>query len=230
MGSAGQKFTDPVSERSSRDMSIAEETRREVPPASAVRESAPLGSPFNLPNIITLSRLGLAFVLFALMGLGFSWLTSAAVFIVAAATDALDGYFARKYGQITILGRILDPFVDKFIVCGAFVFLQSVPESGVSPWLTLLVLAREMFITSLRAFLEQRGQDFSAVLSGKIKMIVQCIAIGACLVALDPLVGGSVLGAPVALIRDVSLWLAAAVTLWSGVVYSLRALKLLRGE
>lgn len=214
-------------------MSLVEDTRRETTAPVVARPETPLGSPFNLPNIITLSRLLLALVLFGLMGpgvswLGWPWLGCAAVFIVAAATDALDGYFARKYGQITVLGRILDPFVDKFIVCGAFVFLQSVPDSGVSPWLTLLVLAREMFITSLRGFLEQRGQDFSAVFSGKLKMIVQCIAIGASLVALDPLASGSALGPGLRMIRDISLWLAAAITLWSGVSYSLRALRLLR--
>jgi CDP-diacylglycerol---glycerol-3-phosphate 3-phosphatidyltransferase len=209
-------------------MSVAEETSR--PTASAASSAGGengLGSPFNLPNIITLSRLLLAFVLFALMGANISWLLCAVVFIVAAATDALDGYFARKYGQITVLGRILDPFVDKFIVCGSFVFLQSVPDSGVSPWLTLIVLAREMFITSLRGFLEQRGKDFSAVLSGKLKMVLQCVAIGACLVALDPLARGSALGGPLLWLRDIAVWSAAVVTVWSGVAYSQRAIAML---
>ena len=77
----------------------------------------------NLPNLITLSRLLLAFVLFALIYVEALWITAAVLFVVAAATDALDGYIARKYGTITALGRILDPFVDKIIVCGAFVFL-----------------------------------------------------------------------------------------------------------
>ncbi|MCA9057458.1 MAG: CDP-alcohol phosphatidyltransferase family protein, partial [Planctomycetaceae bacterium] len=88
--------------------------------------SAPKGigrESLNLPNLITTSRLLLAFVLFTLISLKGWWITSAALFVLAASTDALDGYLARRFRQITVLGRILDPFVDKVIVCGTFVFL-----------------------------------------------------------------------------------------------------------
>src|SRR5580658_5157371 len=84
----------------------------------------------NLPNCITVSRLVLSFVLFAMISYGGMWLAATAVFIVAAATDAVDGYIARRYGTVTTLGRILDPFVDKIIICGSFIFLLAVDSSG----------------------------------------------------------------------------------------------------
>ena len=83
----------------------------------------------NVPNQLTISRLVLSLALFVLMTFEF-YLASTIVFAIAAGTDWLDGYYARKYGQVTTLGRILDPFVDKIIVCGTFIFLGAVPGSG----------------------------------------------------------------------------------------------------
>lgn len=181
----------------------------------------------NVPNFITLTRLVLAVVLFAMISLGSSWIAATIMFVVAAATDALDGYIARKYGLVTTLGRILDPFADKIIICGAFLFLVAKqPESGVSAWMALIVFGREMFITSLRAFLEQHGRDFSAVWSGKIKMVLQCAAVTASLLSMD------VRFAEVSsfiLTRDVILWASVAVTVYSGVEYTYRAYRMLRG-
>ena len=87
-----------------------------------------------------------------------------------------------------VLGRILDPFVDKVIICGSFIFLLGVPQSsGVTAWMTLIIVGREMFITNLRVFLERRGVDFSAKWSGKIKMGVQCHGgSGVALLSLSP--------------------------------------------
>jgi CDP-diacylglycerol--glycerol-3-phosphate 3-phosphatidyltransferase len=187
----------------------------------------------NLPNCITVSRLVLSFVLFGMISYGGMWLTSTAIFIVAAATDAVDGYIARRYGTVTTLGRILDPFVDKIIICGAFIFLlaQSTPtldglSSGVGPWMTLIVIGREMFITGLRAILEQQGKDFSATMSGKIKMVTQCLAVGACLLSLSPAVASQMPWFDA--LRDVLLWLAVLFTFASGVLYIRRAAQLLR--
>jgi CDP-diacylglycerol---glycerol-3-phosphate 3-phosphatidyltransferase len=181
----------------------------------------------NLPNCITVSRLVLAFVLFAMISYGGLWIWSTVVFTVAALTDFVDGYLARRYGLVTTLGRILDPFVDKIIVCGAFVFLLAKGDaSGVGPWMVLIVVGREMFITGLRSFLEQQGKDFSASLSGKIKMLSQCFAVGASLLSLDPAVAQS---APwFSVFRDVLLWVAVGFTLVSGLLYVRRAARLLR--
>ena len=99
------------------------------------------------------------------------------LFIVAAGTDWLDGYWARKYGQITTLGRILDPFVDKVIICGTFIFLAALPDSGLP--LDGGRRRRPRAVSHGAAeFLEGEGKDFSAALSGKLKMVAQCLAAG----------------------------------------------------
>ena len=108
------------------------------------------------------------------------------LFIVAAGTDWLDGYYARKYSQVTTLGRILDPFADKVIVCGTFIFLMAIPAMaevpwGLRAWMVVVIVGRELLVTALRSFIEDRGSDFSAKMSGKLKMVLQCVAAGACL-------------------------------------------------
>jgi CDP-diacylglycerol--glycerol-3-phosphate 3-phosphatidyltransferase len=178
----------------------------------------------NVPNSITVARLVLAVVLFAMISRGSSWIAATVMFVIAAATDALDGFIARRYGLVTTLGRILDPFADKIIICGAFLFLVAKPESGVTAWMALIVFGREMFVTSLRAFLEQHGRDFSAVWSGKIKMILQCVAVPASLLSMDSRFAGP----EFILTRDVILWATVAVTVYSGVEYTYRAYRMLR--
>lgn len=178
----------------------------------------------NVPNCITLARLVLAVVLFAMISLGSSWIAAAVMFVIAAATDALDGFIARKYGLVTTLGRILDPFADKIIICGAFLFLVAQPKSGINAWMALIVFGREMFITSLRAFLEQHGRDFSAVWSGKIKMVLQCAAVTASLLSMDERFDVPTF----ILVRNVILWATVAVTVYSGVEYTYRAYRMLR--
>jgi CDP-diacylglycerol--glycerol-3-phosphate 3-phosphatidyltransferase len=193
----------------------------------------------SLPNLITLSRIALAFVLFGMIwvsGRGETqlWLASAALFLVAASTDFLDGYIARKYGMVTTLGRILDPFADKMIIGGAFIFLlekqhlvrgDMVFSSGVNAWIVTIVIGREIFITSLRAFLEQHGRDFSASMSGKIKMVLQCAAVTASILSLDAWFGSQ---SWVVVARDVLLWAAVVATIYSGVIYVQRAAQMLR--
>lgn len=179
----------------------------------------------NVPNFLTMARLVLAVVLFAMISLGSSWVSATILFVAAAATDALDGYIARRYGLVTTLGRILDPFADKIIICGAFLFLVAKPESGVNAWMALVVFGREMFITSLRAFLEQHGRDFSAVWSGKIKMVLQCMAVTGSLLSMDTRFAELIWFVHT---RDILLWSMTAVTVYSGVEYTYRAYRMLR--
>lgn len=209
-----------------------------LPPSPAQRDAPPQAlvdrRSLNLPNLITISRLMLAVVLFVLIDVDGWWRSAAALFVVAAATDVLDGYLARKYGQVTVLGRILDPFVDKIIICGAFIFLQEKSSdgltSGVTGWMTFVIVAREMFVTSLRAVLEQYGQDFSAQWTGKLKMFLQCATVPLCLLSLSrPFLSAiePYLGVESFLrLRDVLLWLTVGVTVWSGVEYAVRAVQL----
>ena len=194
---------------------------------NSIPQPAPIDSQsLNLPNLITLSRFVLAIILFYIIYVERLWITAAVVFIVAACTDFADGYIARRYGLVTTLGRILDPFVDKIIVCGAFIFLLEKKEfdSGVNAWMVVIVVGREMYVTSLRAFLEQHGRDFSASWSGKIKMAVQCVAVTASLLSLSPQFDSSAFY----LARDVTLWSAVAITAYSGWAYTHRAIRMLR--
>lgn len=189
----------------------------------------------NLPNIITFSRLALALVLFSLMSLNRAWAWCAGMFVFAVLTDVLDGWIARKYRLITQLGRIMDPFADKFITGGVFVFLLPYSEqSGAVPWMVIAVLGREMLVTSLRGFLEQQGADFSASFSGKLKMFLQCAALTVALLTMDQsfmawcdsIAAGSL--ETVKSLRDGLLWTMVAVTLWSGWDYVQRGIEILK--
>src|SRR6266446_3074614 len=110
----------------------------------------------NLPNILTTSRLGLAIVLFVLIEYSLWW-ASLGVFAVAAFTDWLDGYLARRLNLGSTLGRNLDPLVDKVLICGAYIFLLPVEKSGLAAWMVTVVVGRELLITGLRSFLENMG-------------------------------------------------------------------------
>ncbi|MBY0521766.1 MAG: CDP-diacylglycerol--glycerol-3-phosphate 3-phosphatidyltransferase [Gemmataceae bacterium] len=139
---------------------------------------------FNLPNQLTAGRLVLAVVLFVLIA-QHNWIACVLVFAAAAFTDWLDGYVARKQNLISAVGRNFDPLVDKVLICGAYIFLLPVPNAGLTPWMVTLVVARELIITSLRSFLENRGATFGADWLGKIKMVLQCAALIAIFVALE---------------------------------------------
>ena len=142
----------------------------------------------TLANKITTGRLvltGVLFVLFDLLGRGEplpGWPLATVcffLFILVTATDALDGYYARKLGQVSDFGRIADPAADKVIICGSFVFLCAIPwgRSIVPPWIVVVIVAREFIVTALRGFMESKGREFGADPAGKLKMIVQCVAV-----------------------------------------------------
>ena len=112
------------------------------------------------------------------------WLWCIAIFALAAFTDWLDGYLARQQGLASTLGRNLDPLVDKVVVCGAYIFLLAIPTPGLTPWMVVMVVARELIITGLRGFMENLGATFGAEWLGKIKMVLQCAALFAIFLAL----------------------------------------------
>ncbi|HEX7447029.1 MAG TPA: CDP-diacylglycerol--glycerol-3-phosphate 3-phosphatidyltransferase [Pirellulales bacterium] len=177
----------------------------------------------NLPNQLTVSRLVLSMVLFGLITFQ-CWMTGLVVFVVAASTDWLDGYLARKYQMVTVLGRILDPFVDKIIISGTFICLVAEPRSYIAGWMAVVIVGRELLITALRSFLEQQGADFSAAMSGKLKMVAQCIAAGVSLFYLSYPAGEEPAELRYLLIG--SVWVALALTVYTGVEYVRRALRL----
>ena len=181
---------------------------------------------FNVPNTLTAIRLGLSIGVFALIACQ-QFMAAMVVFVLAASTDWVDGYWARKYNQVTKLGRIFDPFVDKVIICGTFVYLATEPNSGIAPWVAVLVMVREMLVTTLRSFIEQSGGDFSAKMAGKLKFVFQCVAVVASLLALDHLQrnGASEISLPqwLSITLVVSVWLAILSTIYSGLEYVVAA-------
>lgn len=145
----------------------------------------------NLPNQITLARLGLAIVFFVLLSqysqsAPSPWMLdlAAIIFIVAAVSDILDGYIARKLGLVTPLGRVLDPLVDKVLVCGTFILFVGpgfVDADGhnvteVRAWMVVVIVGRELLVTGLRGFNESMGRAFGSSIHGKLKMWMQSIA------------------------------------------------------
>ncbi len=175
---------------------------------------------WTIPNVITFSRLILSFLIFALIDQGGLWITTTVLFVIAVTTDFFDGYLARRWNQKTVLGRILDPFVDKIIICGSFLFLQNEPASGIFAWFNTILISREMFITSLRGFLEQRGIDFKAEFSGKVKMVVQSITVPVCLLACHPSLSQQAFWD---WLQFVLIYATIAITVYSGVEYIIRA-------
>ena len=141
------------------------------------------------PNRITGLRFLGALALFAVLSLAEGdpphevrglYLAALLLFVAVAATDALDGYLARKHGVVTAFGRIADPFVDKVLLVGSMVYLSAMEWSAaiLPPWVTVVILAREFLVTGIRGYAESIGHEFPADRFGKLKMIVQSIAVG----------------------------------------------------
>ncbi len=179
----------------------------------------------NLPNTITLCRLGLTAIFVggtAMESVAGHWIALVA-FVIAAISDWFDGYFARKYGMVTPLGKLLDPLADKVLVCSAFVYLSAM---GFCPvWVTVLILAREFLITGLRQIAVEAGQVLAADRLGKWKTGLQLTYCITCLVwfATDALDSSNpvmwllhYLSNPASWLTPVSLWLALGLTLVSG--------------
>lgn len=195
----------------------------------------------NLPNQITLARMVLAIVFCVLLtqfdgrhrdrmqGL-VDW--TFVIFVIAAASDFLDGYLARRSNQVTNFGRVVDPFVDKMLVLGGFVLMLG-PNfqdadgrtnlTGLEPWMVLVILGRELLVTGLRGLSESRGTQFAANMAGKVKMWVQCITLGWILVCLTR---GHDSQALVAM-RGWMIWLALIVTVVSLLAYLIQARSIL---
>jgi CDP-diacylglycerol---glycerol-3-phosphate 3-phosphatidyltransferase len=177
---------------------------------------------FNLPNQLTTARLGLSLVLFVLIQ-NQLWLFCIGVFAVAAITDWLDGYLARKLNLGSTLGRNLDPLVDKVLICGAYIFLLPEPGAGLTAWMVTVVVARELIITGLRGFMENMGATFGADWLGKIKMVLHCAALIAIFIALA-LPEEKTLG----LISLILIYAMLVATALSGLQYLWRAFAVLR--
>ncbi len=185
---------------------------------------------FNVPNQISAARLVLAFIFFGLVPWQLYW-PALIVFVVAAGTDWVDGWYARKYDLVTKLGRVLDPFCDKILICGAYILLAVEMKdhfpwyAQIAGWMAVVVVGRELLVTVLRSMIEGAGGDFSAKMAGKLKMVFQCVAVGACLVGMAMVKSNAVtnLETPVPAWLHwtivVTVWLSVISTVHSGLLY-----------
>ena len=131
----------------------------------------------NVPNVITLVRILLipVFVMLFFTPTPDRSFTAAVVFVIAAVTDLLDGYIARRTGQVTKLGKLLDPIADKLLVLSALILLVNVDR--VSALIAILVVAREVGVTGIRAIAAGEGMIIVAETTGKYKMALQVVAV-----------------------------------------------------
>ena len=168
----------------------------------------------NLPNVLSIVRILLVppLVVVLLTKIpGKEW-WGLGLFLLAAVMDFLDGYLARRRKQVTRLGTLLDPAADKILISAAFI---SLVELGLAPaWIVVVIIAREFAVSSLRSFASAEGLVIPSGFSGKVKTVVQIVAVALLIIYnqlgefrhLDP----------------ISLWVAMAVTVYSGVEYFLR--------
>jgi CDP-diacylglycerol--glycerol-3-phosphate 3-phosphatidyltransferase len=129
----------------------------------------------NLPNSLTLMRIFLIPLLVAVLLTKYSVLIAVAVFLAASLTDLLDGYFARRRGQVTTLGTLLDPVADKLLISSAFI---SLVQLGLVPaWMVVIIIGREFAVSGLRSIASAQGFTIDASQFGKIKIATQVGAI-----------------------------------------------------
>ncbi len=210
----------------------------------------------SLPNLLTIGRLILSVVFFVFLAdyktqeAGGAGPLAAALVVygIAAVTDVLDGYLARRWKVTSTFGRLADPIVDKVIVCGAFAmfagrnfaavsladlaeFERRLPEwvygsmvSGVQAWMVVVLLAREFVISGIRGYSESQGITFPATQAGKAKMFIQSATICTILVQLAWLQQATW----AIVLKGVLVWLTVVTTVVSGLLYAKKAQKLLR--
>jgi CDP-diacylglycerol---glycerol-3-phosphate 3-phosphatidyltransferase len=176
----------------------------------------------NIPNRITVSRIFLIPLFLIIMLVPFNWgnmyllgvslpvthFVGALIFIVASATDWVDGYYARKYNLVTNMGKFLDPLADKLLVSAALIVLV---ELRYAPsWIVIVIISREFAVTGLRLLLAGEGEVVAANMLGKIKTWAQIVAISALLLHN---ILFEMISFPFA---QVALWVALIFTIWSG--------------
>lgn len=169
---------------------------------------------FNLPNALASLRIVIAPLMFWVIlnpaiftdnGFHITWnyYFASLLFVLASATDFFDGYIAREWNQMTLLGGILDPLADKMLTLAAFLGLMMIGEA--SAWAIYIIIVRELFITGIRTVAVSEGLDVKASWAGKVKTVAQMFAIGFLLMHWP--------------FGNELLWFAVALTLYSGLEY-----------
>ena len=200
----------------------------------------------NLPNLITMMRLVLTAAVFVCLEMSaptwehlleagrlipkphvtpvdiafdptLTWVAFV-LFLIAAFTDFLDGYLARRWNLVTAFGRVADPFADKVLIAGSLVTLLQFPAAAtvLTTWYVVIVIAREFLVTAIRGVVEASGRPFPADRLGKYKMVSQCWTVG----ALMTMVAGS---GTFVWAAQWGFWVSLALTVVSGVNYVVKA-------
>lgn len=181
----------------------------------------------NLPNYITISRIFSVPILLWLLtsnvfssGNGERELAASALFILASITDGLDGYLARKRGQVTTIGMLLDPLADKLMIAAAFISLVQFSPRVVPAWIAVIIIGREFLVSGLRSIAASEGFTIEASDLGKLKMVVQIVSVVAAILDHKWLVwniGKFIF--PVDLIAHLAIWFMVGVSIVSAVDY-----------
>jgi len=196
----------------------------------------PLPLPMNLPNQLTVARLLLSFVFVALLsidGIPFGGTAALIVFSVAAFTDFLDGYIARKHSLITNFGKLMDPLADKILMCAGFVILTRLEL--IPAWIVIAIISREFLVTGLRLLASAEGVVLAAENLGKYKTIFQIVTVIYFLLILaarespfhwlSPVFDSFIAGP--AVLGQFLIWISLSLTVISGISYAWKNRKLL---
>ncbi|HWR36162.1 MAG TPA: CDP-diacylglycerol--glycerol-3-phosphate 3-phosphatidyltransferase [Clostridia bacterium] len=181
----------------------------------------------NLPNYITMARIFCVPVLIWVLSSnvfnpnnGEKELVASAVFILASITDGVDGYIARRRGQVTTLGMLLDPLADKLLIAAAFITLVQFTPTLVPAWIAVVIIGREFLVSGLRAIAAQEGFTIQASDLGKFKMVVQIVSVVAVILAHRWVYWDfKVLLFPVEIIARTAVWFMVALSLVSAIDY-----------
>ena len=183
--------------------------------------TAQTGGFWNLSNKLTLFRIG-AIPIVALLLLFFpeKWpsLVAAFIFLLAAISDGLDGYLARRGNMVSNVGKLLDPLADKLLVCTALIML--IPLGRVSAWIVAVIIGREMVVTTLRGVSAANGVVIAANWTGKLKTFSQLTATNLLILHYP------YFALPIHLIGTIMIWIALVLTVWSGLDFILRYRKM----
>lgn len=174
----------------------------------------------NLANRLTLVRILLVpiFMVFLLTRIPGGRFLAAAVFILAASTDGLDGYIARRNKQVTKFGKFIDPLADKILITASLICL--VELELVPAWIAILIISREFAVTGLRTLAVGENIVITASILGKIKTVSQVVAVSILLLVDLPIPYLDIIG-------QIILYFAVLMTVWSGIDYFLKARKVL---
>ena len=189
----------------------------------------------NLPNALTLARILLIFVFIILAanadGVAKDFnsaqilrIIAYVIALVAAFTDLADGYFARKWNQVTDFGKLMDPLADKIFVAG--IMLMMVQYELLPAWVAVVIISREFLVTGLRMLALQKQTVIAADIWGKIKTVLQMLMMGVgglAWIGLFDINAGTLFGIS---IWTICLYFISAITIWSGLGYFLKYKKL----